>query len=285
MGRRKNEKLLDILIRLPWWVGVIGSIVILVFRLIWLNWAESNSGMFAPLMRQVSYIFYFLAFVFAIGGFASFVRQWWNGRNLDKLDLYEVPAAPSRKFFTTSPPAESSSIQDFDWRAFESLVQEIFRRQGFIAVETPSGPDGGFDIALRKNGKRYLVQCKHWKSRQVGVAPVRELWGVIAASNAAGGFFVTSGRFTVEAKDFASQVKLKLIDGPNLKKLARQVQRGTQQKPSNDPKIEPVVNEFPSCPKCGREMVRRTAKRGSNIGRKFWGCSSYPRCRGVVSYS
>lgn len=38
----------------------------------------------------------------------------------------------------------------------------------------------------------------------------------------------------------------------------------------------------PSCPKCGRPMVLRTARRGVNAGKEFWGCSEFPRCRGTV---
>ena len=38
-----------------------------------------------------------------------------------------------------------------------------------------------------------------------------------------------------------------------------------------------------SCPKCGEEMVLREVKKGQNIGNKFWGCSSFPKCRGVVN--
>lgn len=37
----------------------------------------------------------------------------------------------------------------------------------------------------------------------------------------------------------------------------------------------------PLCPKCGSEMILRTAKRGQNQGKQFWGCSQFPRCRGV----
>ncbi|MBT9613031.1 MAG: topoisomerase DNA-binding C4 zinc finger domain-containing protein [Burkholderiales bacterium] len=29
-------------------------------------------------------------------------------------------------------------------------------------------------------------------------------------------------------------------------------------------------------------MVMRTAKQGENVGRSFWGCSKYPKCRGIV---
>lgn len=36
-----------------------------------------------------------------------------------------------------------------------------------------------------------------------------------------------------------------------------------------------------NCPKCGDTMVLRTAKRGANAGKKFWGCSAFPRCRMV----
>jgi predicted RNA-binding Zn-ribbon protein involved in translation (DUF1610 family) len=40
----------------------------------------------------------------------------------------------------------------------------------------------------------------------------------------------------------------------------------------------------PRCPKCGSEMVLRTAKNGINQGNKFWGCSNFPRCRGILAY-
>jgi restriction system protein len=37
----------------------------------------------------------------------------------------------------------------------------------------------------------------------------------------------------------------------------------------------------PECPQCGKPMVRRTARRGPTAGSQFWGCSSYPDCRGI----
>ena len=52
-----------------------------------------------------------------------------------------------------------------------------------------------------------------------------------------------------------------------------------------DSPTQPVIIETqsasPQCPKCGSEMVLRTAKSGSNQGEKFWGCPNYPKCRGV----
>lgn len=40
--------------------------------------------------------------------------------------------------------------------------------------------------------------------------------------------------------------------------------------------------QAPPCPKCGAPMVRRQAKSGSSAGQMFWGCSTFPKCRGVV---
>jgi hypothetical protein len=46
---------------------------------------------------------------------------------------------------------------------------------------------------------------------------------------------------------------------------------------------EQIQDSSPRCPKCGSEMVLRTAKRGDNQGGKFWGCSRYPECRGILN--
>lgn len=39
----------------------------------------------------------------------------------------------------------------------------------------------------------------------------------------------------------------------------------------------------PSCPKCGKPMLKRVAKKGANAGNEFWSCSSYPNCNGTRS--
>lgn len=44
----------------------------------------------------------------------------------------------------------------------------------------------------------------------------------------------------------------------------------------------PENSEMPDllvCPKCGGKLILRTARQGANAGRKFYGCSNYPKCR------
>jgi hypothetical protein len=37
------------------------------------------------------------------------------------------------------------------------------------------------------------------------------------------------------------------------------------------------------CPKCSAPMVLRTASKGIHAGETFWGCTDYPKCKGIVS--
>lgn len=40
------------------------------------------------------------------------------------------------------------------------------------------------------------------------------------------------------------------------------------------------MNGAPTCPLCGKPMLRRMQKKGQMQGREFWGCSEYPKCNG-----
>lgn len=42
-----------------------------------------------------------------------------------------------------------------------------------------------------------------------------------------------------------------------------------------------VLQGAPTCPRCGKPMIARTAKRGINSGHQFWSCSDYPNCNGT----
>jgi four helix bundle suffix protein len=54
----------------------------------------------------------------------------------------------------------------------------------------------------------------------------------------------------------------------------------TDRSDPTDP-TDPSHNPPLPCPKCGQPMVLRTARTGSRAGSQFWGCSTYPDCRGT----
>jgi restriction system protein len=189
-----------------------------------------------------------------------------------------------RDVASASSPAKA--LDGISWRQFESLVGEVFRGKGFSVVETRAGPDGGIDLILCKGNEKYLVQCKHWRAVKVGVPVVREFFGVMAAAGATGGFIVTSGHFTDDAKSFAQGRNIDLVENAELTRWiasARQSRSGlSPAEPDETPATSPRQGAGALCPACGAEMLQRTAKRGRNAGRKFWGCSRYPDCRGTL---
>ena len=42
-------------------------------------------------------------------------------------------------------------------------------------------------------------------------------------------------------------------------------------------------DSVPMCPVCGRMMVLRISRNGSNAGKKYYGCMDSPKCNGVVA--
>ncbi len=179
-----------------------------------------------------------------------------------------------RTFDATDDPA------GITWTQFERLMAEFYRRKGATVVPR-GGPmaDGGVDLNLTlPSGERLIVQCKHWKTRHVGVKPLRELWGVLDDEKADGAIFVTSGSFTADALAFARGKRLELIDGPKLGGMIAEVKRTQPSVPTSEP--VPTASA-PLCPRCESPMVLRIASRGANAGERFWGCSTYPKCQGT----
>lgn len=181
----------------------------------------------------------------------------------------------------------ADALDGVSWREFEMLVGEAFRLQGYRVTETGgAGPDGGIDLVLSQGSEKFLVQCKQCKAFKVSITVVRELYGVMAAKGAAGGFVVTSGRFTEDVTEFAAGRNITLIDGPRLHGLLAQVKaaRSTVNQPvarAVEAPMLPVPSAVPTCPACGAAMKMRVAKRGANSGGEFWGCVQYPGCRGT----
>jgi len=171
------------------------------------------------------------------------------------------------------------------WREFELLVGEAFRRRGYQVEETGlSGADGGIDLILHKSGRTELVQCKQWRTRQVKVPVVREMWGLVAHHKADGVKIVCVGEFTRDAADFAAGKPIELFNGKRLLELVRDVQvPEATATPIRPPRTDPTftAQSTPSqqtCPTCDATMVLRTNR---STGAGFFGCTNYPRCKGT----
>jgi restriction system protein len=287
MARRKKsssaEDMVEIVAMLPWWAGSILALI----SYVWLHRIATQPAITILVPGQAA---------------AALTQSLWQA--LATIGQYVLPvlclagAAVSaygrhrrQKLVTTVTGGDAAdALNGITWQDFELLVGEAFRLQGYQVAESGGGgADGGIDLVLRKGSEKFFVQCKQWKAFTVGVTVVRELYGVMAADGAAGGFVVTSGRFTDQAKAFASGRNVKLVDGSRLFGMIKQAQTA-RSNGTTVPDLPPVPEHAhahahtviqPSCPVCGNQMLHRTAKRGSAAGNSFWGCSGYPACRGT----
>jgi restriction system protein len=185
-----------------------------------------------------------------------------------------------RDLYTRASTDRASVLNDMSWKEFEQLVGEAFRRKGFSVRETGgSGPDGGVDLVLTAGSEKYLVQCKQWRATKVNVKTVRELFGVMAAENASGAFVVTSGEFTSDAEAFVQGRNIELLRHGQLIELVEDA----YSKGNAAARAAAAISRVgPSCPACGSAMQQRTARKGANQGKAFWGCRSFPQCRATL---
>lgn len=109
------------------------------------------------------------------------------------------------------------------WQDFERLLARHYREEGFEVehcgtAENASRFDGGVDLVLRRDGETVLVQCKHWNAAQVPHNDVHQLLGLLETRQAQRAILITSGEFTVAARDAASRTqRIQLIDGMALR--------------------------------------------------------------------
>lgn len=271
MARKQGrlEDWIDVVALLPWWGGLALAIVsyLLLHHIAAATLEPVQAGQIGSALSQsvfkafASIGQYLVPAVCTFGAAASAWRRWKRRRLIAEADNR----------------SSASALNEMFWQEFEMLVGEAFRRGGYAVSETGGGgADGGIDLVLRKDGEKYLVQCKQWRAYKVGVPVIRDLYGAMAAAGAAGGFVVASGVFTQEAKDFAAGRNIELVDGAELHEIIKHVRPAG----SHEEKILSMTGQL--CPKCGSMMVMRTAKQGANIGKSFWGCANFPQCRGTV---
>lgn len=275
MGRKKSSLVDDLFAigaALPWKVGLLLALLsFLGFHYIAVKFGQplavttieglgrsASHQLFATFGTIFQYLF---PICLLIGSLASYLRQ------IKHRALHEgIASRPTR-----------DALEALSWEEFEGLVAEAFRQKGYqVRLRGGAGPDGGVDVELHLQRDKYLVQCKHWRTRQVGVAVVRELYGVMAAEAAVGGFVVTSGSFTPDAADFAQGRGIKLLPAEKLLSLV-----STEKSLPHSQQVVPSEQSVPNCPLCNSAMVRRTAKKGDRAGARFWGCTRFPECRGT----
>jgi restriction endonuclease Mrr len=88
-------------------------------------------------------------------------------------------------------------LRNIDWFQFEKVVAVAYRKQGYnVTRRGGANPDGGIDLLITKDGQTKAVQCKQWKTWNLGVKAVREFLGALTDAGIQRGIFITLRGYT-----------------------------------------------------------------------------------------
>jgi restriction system protein len=110
---------------------------------------------------------------------------------------------------------------------FERIVVELIVKMGYGGSRADAGRaigrsgDGGIDGIIKEDKlglDAIYIQAKRWDSNPVGRPDVMQFAGALQAQKATKGIFITTSRFTDDARSYVSQIgsKIVLIDGEQL---------------------------------------------------------------------
>src|SRR5262249_40662845 len=217
----------------PWgWPFVLGGFFFLVG---YLSGSRSSSNEIPFALIAVGIGLFFLNTVRArLGGYGRWAASQEGHRyNEIQRDIETAATAFARVTADRRAAAErekhARSARDQDYllklspRDFERHVADLFAALGYVVRLTPASNDEGIDAFLEKDGRRAIVQCKRLTDGAVSRPALQQFYGVLQDKGISEGFFITTGRFTEQAMEFAKGKAIHLI---NLERLVDMAGRG-----------------------------------------------------------
>jgi restriction system protein len=110
-----------------------------------------------------------------------------------------------------------AGVRAMAWEDFAHALEAGFRREGYAVKRVT----GAADFELEKAGRLSLVGARRWKASRTGVEPLKEL---VAAGERRGVQecrFAAAGELTQQAREFAKEKSVQLVEGATLIGLAK----------------------------------------------------------------
>jgi restriction system protein len=183
-----------------------------------MKWKMAENSLFAILLRAPWYVSVLVALgafglvrLFLDAGFAffgalpfiviAFITIW---RQLSRPGAAKVAA-------------RLEALRALSWEEFARALEEGFKREGYAVKRVA----GAADFELEKAGRLSLVCARRWKAAATGVEPLKELAAAGEKREAAECLYVVAGDITANARAFAAEKAVRLVEGAALITLAR----------------------------------------------------------------
>ena len=108
------------------------------------------------------------------------------------------------------------ALAGMTWRDFINVVLGALTRRGYTRVFDEDATRDDSEYILEREGKRWLLSCKHGSAFVVGSATMTEMASIIRLNNLAGGLLLTQGRVADDTRPVAALQHIELLDGPTL---------------------------------------------------------------------
>lgn len=199
---------------------------------------------------------------------------WWRRR---QHQIEMVATAVSRSPFAAPTVADTGArftpdiVGRLEWKRFEELVAAYYAKTGVVARRTKAGPKGAVNIKISWKGESRPFAYVRVISNTTGLieaAPLQDLVTVLATEDIRRGYVVSSGKFSVNARDLAEEKHLTLLPGDIfLEKLNALPDTARTELMQEIMAGDPVT---PSCPKCEAKMMR------APDDPSLWRCANHP---------
>jgi hypothetical protein len=194
--------------------------------------------------------------------------NWPTISPAEKCGGTESPGASEN---TANPTPTVEILRQIDWYQFEKLMERLLKLEGYDVTRFGGAkPDGGVDVLATRDGKKTVIQCKHWK-KLVRSATVQQAIGIRVSQNADEVVLATLNSGTSYALRLAALHNVVVIGADEIFSRMHRVGLGGF--------ADLLDPDAKCCPRCDAPMVLRTGR-----GKKFWGCTNYGplRCPGKI---
>ena len=127
--------------------------------------------------------------------------------------------APSAARVATSVDA----LREMSWSELADAVEAAYSRDGYT-VKRLSGADADFELV--KAGRTTLLAAKRWKAARTGAEPLRDLHQARRRREAYDCAYLVAGEVTDNARKFAIDHNIRLVQGAELVRLVPAKRRG-----------------------------------------------------------
>jgi hypothetical protein len=201
---------------------------------------------------------YVIAFVTILAG-AGYL--WWRYK---QRQIAMVATAVSNSPFAPAVAASGSGTRftpellgKLEWKRFEDLVAAYYNKTGVVATRTKTGPNSPVHIRISWKGEPRPFACVQCIARPAGLidaTPIQALADALTAEDIRRGYVVTTGKFSVAARDLAEEKHFTLMSGDIFLDKLNALPDPARAELMKDVTVGDYMT--PTCPTCDVKMAR-----------------------------